>query len=134
MFLGPQDSGSEILEDIISYNSFPRVILGISYPFTATLSWNLRNHGSHTGKVLLDPVDPGFGLASCQRTLQFFGRCTKIIPVRRLLGDKRAGGDRCALGMLKKHQLWKFKAGRMVSHGCRHAEFNGAKENRFQAL
>ena len=39
-----------------------------------------------------------------------------------------------ALGLFKKHQLWKLKAGRVVSHGFRHAEFNGARKNRFQAL
>ena len=33
----------------------------------------------------------------------------------------------------KKHQLWKVKAGRVASHGFRHAEFNDARENRFQA-
>ena len=42
--------------------------------------------------------------------------------------------DLYALGLFKKHQFWKFKAGRMVSHGLRHAEFTGARENRFQAL
>ena len=30
------------------------------------------------------------------------------------------------LGLFKKHQLWKLKAGGVVSHGFRHAEFNGA--------
>ena len=30
------------------------------------------------------------------------------------------------LGLLKKHQLWKMKAGRVVSHAFEHAEFNGA--------
>ena len=40
----------------------------------------------------------------------------------------------CILGLLKKHQLRKLKAGRVVSHGFRHAKFNGARKNRFQAL
>ena len=31
----------------------------------------------------------------------------------------------CAIGLLKKHELWKLKAGRVVSHSFRHAEFNG---------
>ena len=42
--------------------------------------------------------------------------------------------DTSAVGLFKKHQLWKLKAGRVVSHGFRHAEFNGARKNRFQAL
>ena len=40
----------------------------------------------------------------------------------------------CSIGLFKKHQLWKLKAGRVVSHGFRHAEFDGARKNRFQAL
>ena len=39
-----------------------------------------------------------------------------------------------SLGLFKKHRLWKFKAGRVVSHVFRHVEFNGVRENRFQAL
>ena len=38
------------------------------------------------------------------------------------------------LGLFKKHQLWILKAGLVVSHGVRHAEFNGARKYRFQAL
>ena len=41
---------------------------------------------------------------------------------------------RSALGLFKKHKLWKLKAGRVVPHGFRHAEFNGARKYRFQAL
>ena len=39
-----------------------------------------------------------------------------------------------SLGLFKKHQLWKLKVGRVVSHGFIHAEFDGARKNRFQAL
>ena len=42
--------------------------------------------------------------------------------------------DNWVLGLFKNHQLWKLKAGPVVSHGFRHAEFNGAQKNRFQAL
>ena len=41
---------------------------------------------------------------------------------------------RAALGLFKKHQLWKLKEGQVVSHGFRHAEFNCAGKNRFQAF
>ena len=32
------------------------------------------------------------------------------------------------LGLFKKYQLWKLKVGRVVSHGFRHAEFDGARK------
>ena len=34
----------------------------------------------------------------------------------------------------KKHKYWKLKAHRVVSHVFEHAEFDGARKNRFQAL
>ena len=39
-----------------------------------------------------------------------------------------------ALGLFKKHKLWKLKAGRVVSHAFRHSELKGARKNRFQAF
>ena len=40
----------------------------------------------------------------------------------------------CTLGLFKKHQLWKLKIDRVVSHGFRHAELDGAQKNRLQVL
>ena len=39
-----------------------------------------------------------------------------------------------ALRVVQKHRLWKLKAGRMVSNAFEHAEFDGARKNRLQAL
>ena len=40
--------------------------------------------------------------------------------------------NRPTVGLFKKHQLWKLKVGRVVSHGFRHAEFNGARKIDFK--
>ena len=59
--------------------------------------------------------------------------CHTVLLHRDYQGCKCTVGG-CRVGLFKKHQLWKLKAGRVVSYGFRHAEFNGARKNRFEAL
>ena len=40
----------------------------------------------------------------------------------------------CPVGLCKKHQLWKLKASRVVSHAFEHAELDGARKNQFHPL
>ena len=54
--------------------------------------------------------------------------------MQRLSGERmvRSQSFASTLGLSKKHRLWKFKAGRVVSRGFRHAEFNGAQKINFE--
>ena len=65
-----------ILDNIFS---FPREILEILDPVTATMLWDLRDLESQTQKMLLDPGNPG----SCWGTLlqdpADLGSCTAVM-------------------------------------------------------
>ena len=58
--------------------SFSHGILEILDPVMATLSWDPRDLGSRTEKILLDTGDPGSSLRELSWDLADFGFCTTV--------------------------------------------------------